>query len=482
MMDWFVMTPRLESLDLGLHETEDQRAGGALVMRLMWPFLCVFVVALGPVPLAPCSALGDEIDDLVSARMQKKKIPGLALAVVEEGKVVKAKGYGLANVELNVPATEATIFQSGSVGKQFTATLVMMLVEDGKIGLADPISRYFDHVPETWKGITVRHLLSHTAGISNRLYEQIDMRKDYSDGELVDKIAAIPPDFAPGEKWNYSNPGYVLLGILVKKATGRFYGDLLRERIFGPLGMATARIINEADIIPNRSAGYRLVKGELKNQEWVSPTLNTTADGSLYLTIQDMIKWDAALDTERLIKKSSLQQMWTPVKLNDGKTHPYGFGWGLAEVGGRKLIEHGGAWQGFTTHIARYVDDKLTVIVLTNAAHGDPTWIAHQVAGLRKPALRPSERKAIHVDPKILDDYLGSYELSPEMKLEVTRDGDKLMLQPTGQPKLVLFAESPKDFFLEEPDVQITFIKDEKGKTTKLILHQGGDRAAKKVN
>ncbi|HKQ09523.1 MAG TPA: serine hydrolase domain-containing protein [Blastocatellia bacterium] len=337
-------------------------------------------------------AQDDKIDLFVKADMQKRKIPGLSIAVVKNGRVIKTKGYGLANVESNVPATPETIYQSGSVGKQFTATLVMMLVEEGKMSLDDHISKYIPDAPDIWKAITIRHLLTHTSGISNKLYDQINMRRDYTEDELVEKIAGIPLDFQPGTKWNYSNPGYVLLGILIHKATGKFYGDLLKERIFAPLDMTTARIISEADIIPNRAAGYRLVKGELKNQEWVSPLLNTTADGSLYLTVYDMAKWDAALYTERLLKRASLEQMWTPVKLASGKTQPYGFGWELGDVNGHHIIEHGGAWQGFTTYIARYVDDKLTVIVLTNRAGADPGRVAHGIAGLYNPELAPQTR------------------------------------------------------------------------------------------
>ncbi len=338
------------------------------------------------------SAQADKVDEFVTAEMQKRKIPGLSIAIVKNGEIVKAKGYGLASVELNAPASPETIYQSGSIGKQFTATLVMMLVEEGKMSLSDPISKYIPDAPDIWKAITIRHLLTHTSGISNKLYKEISLRQDYSEDELVKKIAAIPLDFQPGERWNYSNPGYVMLGILIHKAAGKFYGDLLKERIFAPLGMTTARIINEADIIPNRAAGYRLVEGELKNQEWVSPLLNTTADGSLYLTIFDMAKWDAALYTDKLLKRASLDQMWTPVKLNDGKSWPYGFGWGFGNVSGHHIIEHGGAWQGFTSHIARYVDDKLTVIVLTNLAGADPGSIAHGIAGLYDPALAPPHK------------------------------------------------------------------------------------------
>ncbi len=423
----------------------------------------------------------EKVDDFVKAEMRARKIPSVSVAVVRNGEVVKAKGFGLANVELNVAATSDTIYQSGSVGKQFTATLVMMLVEEGKISLDAPISRYIDGAPDTWRGITVRHLLTHTSGISNKLYDQIDLRQDFTEDQLVKKIAALPLDFQPGEKWNYSNPGYVTLGVLIHKATGRFYGDLLAEKIFTPLGMKTARIINEADIIPNRAAGYRLVKDELKNQEWVSPTLNMTADGSLYLTVYDMAKWDAALYTEKLLKRRSLDEMWTAVKLNSGKTQPYGFGWAFADLKGHRLIEHGGAWQGFTSHIARYVDDKLTVIVLTNLASADPGKIAHGIAGLYNPELRPPERKVVRIDAKTFDAYIGEYELSPDLIIIISREADKFYLEATSQPRAEIFPESDTEFFLKAVEAQLTFVKDANGKVAQLILHQGGDFEAKKI-
>ena len=337
------------------------------------------------------------VDQFVSAELRSQQIPGVALAVVRDGKIVKAAGYGMANVELSVPAKPESIFQTGSVGKQFTATAVMMLVEEGKVALDDKISKYFPDSPPAWKGITVRHLLTHTSGIPDYTEEKsgggINMRVDYAEEELVKKIAALPLDFPPGQKWSYSNSGYLILGVLIHHVTGEFYGDVLQQRIFRPLQMTSTRIISEADIVPNRSDGYRLVKGELKNQEWVSPSLNTTADGALYTNVFDLAKWDAALYTEKLLKRSSFEQMWTPVKLNSGKTSPYGLGWRVAEVSGHRLLEHGGAWQGFTMHISRYVDDQLTIIVMTNldSGHSDPAKIAQGVAAIYVPALRKVE-------------------------------------------------------------------------------------------
>jgi CubicO group peptidase (beta-lactamase class C family) len=262
----------------------------------------------------------------------------------------------------------------------------MMLVEEGKLSLDDKLIKFFPDGPEAWRNITVRHLLTHTSGMGD-YPDDFDLRRDYTEDEMVQRIKAIPLAFQPGEKWSYSNLAYVTLGVLIHKVSGKFYGDFLQERVFKPLGMSTARVISEADIVPNRAAGYRLVNGELKNQNWVSPTLNTTADGALYLTVYDMAKWDAALYTDKLLKRSSLEQMWTPVKLNDGKTFPYGFGWALGNVHGHRLIEHGGSWQGFKSQISRYVDDKLTVVVFANQARANPAKLAHGVAAIYNPEL-----------------------------------------------------------------------------------------------
>jgi len=342
------------------------------------------------------------VDALVGAEMREQRIPGLALAVLRDGKVVKAQGYGLANVELNVAVKPETVFQTGSVGKQFAATAVMMLVEEGKVGLDDKLSKYLEGTPAAWKDVTVRNLLTHTSGIADYTDSKytkagglINLRGDYTEEQLYQKLVQLPLNFETGTKWKYSNTGYVLLGFVIHKVTGKFYGDFLQQRIFRPLGMSATRIISEADIVPNRTSGYELVKGEIKNQGWVSATLNTTADGALYTNVLDLGKWDAALYTEKLLKRGSFEQMWTPVKLKDGKTYPYGFGWFLGEANGRRLIEHDGAWQGFTMNISRYVEDKLTVIVMTNLdeGHSKPDRIAHGVAGLYDSGLKEKEKK-----------------------------------------------------------------------------------------
>ena len=333
----------------------------------------------------------DEVTKVVRAEMARQKIPGLALLVARNGQTLRAEGFGLSNVELNVPVKPETIFQSGSIGKQFTATAVMMLVEARKMGLDDPLSKYFPDGPQWWRQVTVRELLSHTAGFTD-YPDKFDFQKDYTEAQMLKIVEAIPAAYPPGTNWSYSNIGYLTLGILIHRVTGEFYGDFLKESIFTPLGMSTTRIINEADIIPNRASGYLLVDGKIRNQTWVSPTVNTTADGSLYFTVLDLAKWDAALNTEKLLKKASLQQMWTIVTLKDGKPNPghYGFGWFIEARYGLHIVEHEGQWQGFETQISRYVDSGLTVIVLTNLDSADPQRIADKVAAIYlsfKPAL-----------------------------------------------------------------------------------------------
>src|SRR5882672_8228402 len=342
-----------------------------------------------PALLAACSfslanaQTTDAVDQFVKDEMDKQHIPGLALLVSRNGQPIRQQGYGLSNVELQVPVKPETIFQSGSVGKQFTATAVMMLVEEGKVGLEDPLTKYFPDAPVTWKKVTVRELLSHTAGFTD-YPKSFNFRKDYTEAQLIKIVENIPLVYPPGTSWSYSNLGYLTLGILIHKVTGEFYGDFLQQRIFKPLGMTTTRIINEADIIPNRSAGYRLAKGELKNQEWVAPMINTTADGSLYFSVVDLAKWDAALYTEKLLKRSTLEQMWTVAKLKNGQPNSgkYGFAWFIGNKNGHHVVEHEGQWQGFETQISRYVDDRLTVVVLTNLGSAQPDKIADRVAEL----------------------------------------------------------------------------------------------------
>jgi len=365
----------------------------------------LLTVASGLTWAAPAdlAARVPQVDDFVRSELQRQKVPGLAVAIVGPGGVVSAKGYGYANVEHDVPVTDETIFQSGSVGKQFTAVAVMMQVEEGKVALDDPITKYFTDAPASWRAITVRNLLTHTSGIPEYTNEgggaaAVDLRRDYTEAEMQHIAYKMQLDFKPGTRWSYSNTGYVMLGILVRQVSGKFYGDVLKERVFGPLGMPTARIISEADIVPHRAAGYRLEHGQLKNQEWVAPMLNTTADGSLYLSLRDLVAWDQGLRRGALLRPSSWAEIYTPVRLASGRTYPYGFGWSIESSSGAPWYHHSGSWQGFQSYISRYVGEGITIIVLANLAGTDTTRIVDGVAQILDPKLALLEPVAAIAD------------------------------------------------------------------------------------
>jgi CubicO group peptidase (beta-lactamase class C family) len=378
---------------------------------------------LGLLALATGSR-ADKIDDYIKTEMEKQRIPGLSIAVVKKGNVVKAKGYGVANLELKVPVTKDTVFMSGSVGKQFTAAAVMLLVEDGKIGLDEKVSKYLPNTPDTWKEITVRHLLTHTSGLKD-YQPDTNFREEATDAQMLAKFAKYPLDFAPGEHWSYSNLGYVTLGILVKLVSGKFYGDLLKERVFTPLGMTATQVFSESELVPHRAAGYLPTKDGWRNQEYVAQTWNRTADGSLLFTASDMAKWALALHNKSLFKPSTYTLFETPVRLNNGSLFDYSMGWAFGEARGHAIIEHGGAWLGFRTNISRYVNDDLTIVVLANSGSASPEKITHDVAELMLPDLSLSRLKVLP-DPDsqrtkklqtLLQDYVKGTADSSDMAL-----------------------------------------------------------------
>ena len=424
-------------------------------------------------------AAADRISDFVNGYLKKHQIPGCAVMVRHDGKVVLCQGYGVANIEHGVLVTPQTVFQSGSIGKQFTAMAIMMLIEEQKLALEDLLSKYLD-VPENWSAIRVRHLLTHTSGLGD-YPESFSLQRDYTEDELLKMITAQPLAFAPGEKWRYSNLGYVTLGILIHKVSGESWGDFLQRRVFAPIGMKHTRVISEADIIPNRAAGYVLKNGALKNQQWVSPTVNNTADGSLYFTVEDLAKWDETLETRKLISRASYEQMWTPVKLNSGTTAPYGFGWRIAKTdSGHGAVEHGGAWQGFASYIVRYPEDRLAVAVLCNRAGASASYIAKRIAGFYVPSVAPRVRTAVKLNPAILSSYAGDYRLDDRFTIKVSLAGDRLETMWLGE-KIVLLPESETDFFQEDSDRTFRFVKDAGGKVTSLIISVPGELVLRKV-
>jgi CubicO group peptidase (beta-lactamase class C family) len=325
-------------------------------------------------------AVKTKIDRFVSGEMSRQKIPGMAIAVVKNGEAVVAKGYGFANLEHQVPVTTHSIFQSGSVGKQFTAAAIVHLEEHGKLRLDDNIARYLPPTKARWGSITVRQLLTHTSGIPD--YEdEVDWRRDYSERQLAEFVGLPRRRSTPGQKFEYSNSGYLLLGIVIRMITGKFHADYIRENIFEPLGMKTARIVSDADIVPNRVAGYRMSKDRILNQDWVSPTFNQTADGCVHLSLNDLLAWERGVRARALLKPESWWQIFTPVVLKS-KTHPYGFAWEIRQESGQTVHGHDGSFQGFEAILTRYIEEELTIIALANLAEVDLAEVTQHLAEL----------------------------------------------------------------------------------------------------
>lgn len=374
----------------------------------------------------------DAIEDYIREEQARFRIPGLSIAVLRGNSVMLARGYGYANVELKAPASDSTVYQSGSVSKQFTAAGIVMLSEQGRLSLDDPITRFLPEGAPSWQRVTVRHLLTHTSGIPNYDEDSLDWRRDYTEDEIVRLAASEPLDFSPGDRWSYSGTGYVLLGIIIHRVTGKFYGDFLRDHLFKPLGMPAARANSETDIVPNRAAGYHFVGDTLKNSDWISPSLRSTADGGLDFSVLDLAQWAIALNRGMVLGRTALEASWTPVRLNGGGSYPYGFGWHLGQQRGYRRIGHSGAREGFRATIQRYPDFDLTVIVMTNLAQSLPEALALGVAGLMEPRLTPPhwlQRELPGTPPESIDHLLhdivkgGAFErLSPGLKFLVSDD------------------------------------------------------------
>ena len=331
------------------------------------------------------SAKADATDDYVRAQMRERHIPGAAIAVIKDGKIVKAEGYGLANVELNVLATRETVFEIGSVSKQITAAAIMLLVEEGKINLDEKISKYLSAAPETWKNVTVRNLLTHTSGIKSYTgLTGFELTKRLKRDEFIKAIGAHPLEFEPGERYTYSNSGYNLLGFIIESASGESYWDFLQKRIFKPLGMNKTANRDPQFIVPNRADGYEWENGRLVGRDY--DLTDVFSAGAIVSTVTDLVKWDAALRGEAFLKKESKEKIWTPVRFNNGKSYPYGLGWNVTEFRGHQLFSHGGQTAGFAANISRYINDNLTVIVLTNLGdQGLGSAIARGIAKIYLP-------------------------------------------------------------------------------------------------
>ncbi|MFL6193591.1 MAG: serine hydrolase [Thermoanaerobaculia bacterium] len=502
--------------------------------------------------------------------------PGASAIVIKDGKAVLRKGYGTANLELGVPVSPDMVFELGSITKQFTAAAILLLQERGQLRVEDDITKYLTDFPTDGKAVTIENLLTHTSGVPS--YTGLPewrprVREEMKLDTLIGLFKGKPLEFNPGESWAYSNSGYILLGAIIEKASGKTYEQFVEEEIFQKLGMKDSRYGHADEVTPRRASGYTQGPDGVRNAEYLSMT-QPYAAGSLMSTVDDLAVWARALTSEALLKKPSLDRMFTPYHLKSGKNTGYGYGIGVGRLEGRQVLKHNGGIFGFSTDMIVIPEERLVVAVLCNSDAADPRpddmtlriaakalgkpiedWKAVALdpktlqeyagtykfdgdtvryitaegaklfsqrkggekkeilasardefyfedaqarlhfrrdaqgkvtgvdmdflagvpeAGTRTDEPLPKEKQAVQVDPQIYDDYAGEYELAPGFSIVVTREGDHLMAQPTGQPKLEVFPESETVFFLKVVDAQLEFVRGEGGKVTGVILHQGG--------
>ena len=335
--------------------------------------LLIGAVLLSGSAVATAQSRRQLIDAYVEEQMAKLHIPGVAIAVLHNGRVELMKGYGVANIERNLRVTPNTMFQIASTTKPFTAMAIAMLAEDGHVSLDEKAIKYLAWLPSIYADVTVRQLLTHTSGV-NRDVRTANV-DNFTPAEFKRRFIAAPPSFKPGERWEYSNNGYIVLGMIIEAVSGKSYGDFLRQGIFKPLGMKNTRFNEPPALVKDRAIGYDW----LDNSYQASPYFHGGyAGGGLISSVADMAKWTRALDARKLLKPSSYQQIWTPVTLRTGplsfefrgEQSGYGFGWFLMTYKGHKLFTHGGTVSGFSGQVHRFVDDNLTIIVLTNAKSG----------------------------------------------------------------------------------------------------------------
>ena len=347
--------------------------------RARIPIVVVLLLA------ASAAAQGDKTDDFIKTQMKRQNIPGLSLVVVKDGQIIKSAGYGVADRERRIPATPETVYKIASVSKQFIATGIMLLAQDGQVSVDDAVSKYLEGTPDSWKPITIRHLLTHTAGLV-REAPGFDPRKVQNDADVIRTTYAMPLRFTPGEKYEYSNTGYFALAEIIRKVSGRPWSEYLTDKVFKPSGMNTTYTTNTTEKVPNRAVGYRDNDKLLNAGDWAA----LRPSGAFLSTVLDLAKWDAVLNTDRILTESTRRQMWTPVTLNDGSSGPYGFGWQISSVKDHKHVHHYGGMLGFRTAFSRFPDNRLTVIVLTNLDEVDIESIVHGVAALYLPTLSPA--------------------------------------------------------------------------------------------
>ncbi len=435
--------------------------------------LAAMVSAIAAQAVVSTEDIRPKVDEYMNARLVAKNAGGSVL-IAKDGSFLVAKGYGLADVAANTSNSPETKFRIGSITKQFTAASILLLQEDGKLNVEDPFCNYMEACPDAWKPVTIRNLATMASGIPSftGLPSFGELRKkDMKPAESIALVKDLPLKAKPGEVFEYSNTNYIILGMIIEKVSGKTYEQFLTERILKPLDLKNTGYDHGKERLKQSALGYSLKDDGVVPAEVASMMVPFSA-GSLYSTTGDLHKWNVAVHGGKLYKKpETLTLMLTPSKGD------YAFGVNVRnDAKGRKRVSHGGGIEGFLSDAAYYPNEKLFMAALVNNDRVPATDVIRTLTAIYdgdKYEL-PKKRVAVKVDAAILDKYVGEYELSPAMKFKFTREGDKLVLEPTGQGKAAVFAESETDFFLTVVDATFKFVKDASGNVTGIEFTQAG--------
>ncbi|MPZ18337.1 MAG: serine hydrolase [Luteitalea sp.] len=435
-------------------------------MRLLPILMLMAACAVGAEPDAA------RMDAVVASRVEADQFSGSVL--VQRGQeTIFAKSVGWANAEHDVPNRAETKFRIGSITKQFTAAAVLLLEEDGKLRVQDPVSVHVADAPEAWKGIRIHHLLSHTSGIPSFTsfpeYRELKLT-EMSAADIVKVFRDKPLEFEPGTRFQYSNSGYLLLGFLVEKISGQSYEELLRSRIFGPLEMKNSGYDHNRAIVTHRAAGYtRGPDGNPQNADYINMSVPHAA-GGLYSTTTDLCRWVRGLFGGEVLSDASLKKMIT------ANLESYGYGLVTGKSSGHTFVAHGGGIEGFNTDLRYFPDEQMCVTVLSNVNTSATGAMADELAKLAfgEQVTLHSERKEIPLDSETLAKYAGVYQSDGGPTMTITLEDAGLMSRLGNQPKLQIYPESKTTFFPKEVAAELVFSIDVAGNATGFVLRQAG--------
>jgi CubicO group peptidase (beta-lactamase class C family) len=412
------------------------------------------------------------IDTLLNAYNQLGRFNGSAL-LAKNGSILLNKGYGYRNAETRELNDEHSIFQLGSVTKQFTSAVILKLQAENKLSVSDKLSKYFPDYPKG-DSITIKELLTHTAGIYNYTNDGNFMKNEITKPKTREQMMALfenkPLDFSPGTSWSYSNSGYSMLGYIIEKVTRTSYEEAVRNYIFSPLQMTHSGFDFTSLKSPEKTVGYFVLNAQDTARAPVVDSTISFSAGAIYSTTGDLYRWSHALENNTILSASQQNEAYTPVKNN------YGYGWVIDSVDGKRRVSHNGGIPGYITTISRVPADGITIILLSNASNQTIGEISNSIYAIlyNKEYKLPKARKAISLNEQTMKQYEGEYELKPGLIVKINAKDSVLIAIPTGQTPKTLFAEKKDSFFEKEEDVQLDFTRNDQNEVDGFVFHQSG--------